>query len=176
MFDGTLVRARHILLSPPADDPKAVAKAGEDLLRFKKEIEEKVARELAKLPAEADRLARETARCQLLDQVFSDYARKYSDCPTKELGGDVDWFPRGGHRVEAFSKAAFALKPYQMSDVVTSPFGCHLILATDRKAGLETKFEDVKAEVKDVFCAQVRERICAAARPTAKILISRPSK
>jgi parvulin-like peptidyl-prolyl isomerase len=117
-------------------------------------------------------LAREAARRKSLEETFGDYARKYSTCPSKERGGDVDWFPRGGHMVEAFSKAAFALKPFQMSDVVKSPFGYHLILATDRKEGPETSFEDVKAEVKDVFCAQLRERICAAMRPTAKIQIS----
>jgi peptidyl-prolyl cis-trans isomerase C len=175
MFDGTMVRARHILLSPAADDSKAEEKAKADLLRFKKEIEEKVAKDLATIQAQPDDLARDIARHKLLEDAFSDYARKFSACPSKELGGDVDWFPRGGHMVEAFSKAAFALKPWQMSDVVKSPFGLHLILATDRKAGPETKFEDVKAEVKDVFCTQLRERICVAMRGTAKISITSPS-
>jgi peptidyl-prolyl cis-trans isomerase C len=176
MFDGTLVRARHILLSPSTSDAKAVEKASADLLQYKKEIEDKVAKEVAKLPVETDKLARETARRQLLEQTFSDYARKYSVCPSKEVGGDLDWFPRGGHMVEAFSKAAFALKPFEISDVIQSPFGSHLILATDRKEGPETNLEDVKAEVKEVFCAQLRARICAEARPTAKISINEPSK
>jgi peptidyl-prolyl cis-trans isomerase C len=175
MFDGTMVRARHILLSPAAGDSKAEEKAKADLLRYKKEIEEKAAKDLATLKAQPDDLTREGARRKLLEDAFSDFARKNSVCPSKEQGGDVDWFPRGGHMVEAFSKAAFALKPFEMSDVVKSPFGLHLILATDRKAGPETKFEDVKAEVKDVFCAQLRERICAAMRPTAKIEINSPS-
>jgi peptidyl-prolyl cis-trans isomerase C len=176
MFDGTMVRARHILLSPPASDPQAEEKAKADLLRYKKEIEETVTKGLASFQAQPDDLARENARRKLLEESFSDYARKYSACPSKELGGDVDWFPRGGHMVDAFSKAAFALKPFQMSEVVKSPFGLHLILSTDRKEGPETKFEDVKAEVKDVFCALLRERICAAMRPTAKIAFDPPAK
>jgi len=176
MFDGTMVRARHILLSPPSNDPQAEEKAKADLLRYKKEIEEKVTKGLASPQAQTDELARENARRKLLEESFSDYARKYSACPSKELGGDVDWFPRGGHMVDAFSKAAFALKPLQMSEVVKSPFGLHLILATDRKEGQDTKLEDVKAEVKDVFCAQLRERICAAMRTSAKITIDPPAK
>jgi len=176
MFDGTMVRARHVLLSPPANDPQAEEKAKADLLQYKKEIEEKVTKGLESLQGQLDDLARENARRKLLDESFSDYARKYSACPSKELGGDVDWFPRGGHMVDTFSKAAFALKPFQMSEVIKSPFGLHLILSTDRKEGPETKFEDVKAEVKDVFCAQLRDRICAAMRPTAKIIIDPPTK
>ena len=78
--------------------------------------------------------------------------------------------------VETFSKAAFALKPYGTMDIVKTPFGYHLILATDRRPGLETKFEDVKAEVKDLFCARLRESICAQMRPSAKISLSVPAK
>jgi parvulin-like peptidyl-prolyl isomerase len=176
MFDGSLVRARHILLTPAANDPKAAENDKADLLKFKKEIEEKVSKELAKLPAESDKQARDIARHKFTDEVFSDYARKCSACPSKERGGDVDWFPRGGHMVESFAKAAFALKPYQMSEIVESPFGFHLILATDRREGQETKFEEVKAEVKELYCAQLRERICATMRPTAKIAVSESSK
>jgi peptidyl-prolyl cis-trans isomerase C len=176
MFDGTMVRARHILLSPPPDDAQAAEKAKAELLGYKKEIEERVKQQGAKLPADADALARENARKKLMDDAFSEYASKHSVCPSKEQGGDVDWFPRGGHMVETFSKAAFALKPYDTMDIVKTPFGYHLILATDRRPGLETKFEDVKAEVKDLFCARLRESICAQMRPSAKISLSVPAK
>jgi peptidyl-prolyl cis-trans isomerase C len=176
MFDGTMVRARHILLSPPPDDPEAAEKTKADLLRLKKEIEDHVKQELAKLPMSADPLARENARKKLLDEAFSACARQNSACPSKEQGGDVDWFPRGGHMVEAFSKAAFALKPYDGMDIVKTPFGYHLILATDRRPGVDTKFTDVKAEVKDLFCARLREGICAQMRTTAKIGLGTSAK
>src|SRR5262249_3095515 len=65
MLDGTMVRARHILLSPPSGDPKACEQAKADLLSFKQEIEKEVAGAMAKLPATADALAREQARTQL---------------------------------------------------------------------------------------------------------------
>ena len=143
MFDGTMVRARHILLSPPPDDAQAAEKAKADLLGYKKEIEDRVKQHMAKLPADADARVRENARKKFVDETFSEFASKYSVCPSKEQGGDVDWFPRGGHMVETFSKAAFALKPYEGMDIVKTPFGYHLVLVTDRRPGLDTKFEDV---------------------------------
>jgi len=176
MFDGTMVRARHILRSPPPDDAPAAEKAKAELLLYKKEIEDRVKQQLAILPADADALARANARKKLLDEAFSEYASKHSDCPSKEQGGDVDWFPRGGHMVEAFSKAAFALKPYDGMDIVKTPFGYHLVLTTDRRPGVETKFEDVKEEVKDLLCAGLREGICAQMRPSAKITVRVPAK
>jgi peptidyl-prolyl cis-trans isomerase C len=174
MFDGTMVRARHILMKTSEDDPKAVEKAKADLALYRKQIEEQVDKELAKLPDQTDAQTREAARLKALEEAFSDFARKYSACPSKEQGGDVDWFPRGGHMVESFAQAAFALKPHQMSDVVRSPFGYHLILATDRKQGSQTKFDEVKTEVKDVYCARLRESICARMRPSAKITVNPP--
>src|SRR5260370_1035459 len=104
MFDGTLVRARHILLTPAANDPKAAENAETQLLKFKKEIEEKVAKEMAKLPAETDKQAREGARRKFSDEALSDYAPKNPTCPAKEQGGDVAWFPPGGQMVEACAR------------------------------------------------------------------------
>ena len=73
--------------------------------------------------------------------------------------------------VEPFAKAAFALKPYQMSDVVRTQFGVHLILLTERKAGLDVKYEEIKDDVKDEFCDRLRERVVAKLKPQAKIEI-----
>ena len=68
------------------------------------------------------------------------------------MGGDINYFPRNGV-VKPFAKAAFAVPaPYQMSDVVQTPFGYHLILVTDHKAGIEVKFEEAKDQVREVFC------------------------
>jgi uncharacterized protein (DUF486 family) len=135
MFDGSQVRARHILLTPPSGDPRAVEQAKADLLKYKQEIEQNVAKEIAKLPATADALAREQARTKLLEDEFGKVAREKSACPSKQQGGDVDFFPRGGSMVEAFAATAFGLKPHEMSGVVQTQFGVHLILATDRRPG-----------------------------------------
>jgi peptidyl-prolyl cis-trans isomerase C len=176
MFDGTMVRARHILLSPPSNDPQAAEQAKAYLLQLKKYIDDQVTAGLAKLPANTDNLGREQARIKLLDDTFAAVARERSSCASKARGGDVDWFPRIAGMVEPFAKAAFALKPYEMSDVVKTQYGYHLILATDRRPGKETKFEDVKEEVKEVFQIQLRDALAAKLRQTAKIVINPPPK
>jgi peptidyl-prolyl cis-trans isomerase C len=169
MFDGTMVRARHILRSSGKEADRT--KAG--LLLIKKQVEDQVTQGLAKLPADTSKLNREKARQELLEKAFGDFARKESECPaTKDVGGDLQWFPRGGSMVEPFAKAAFTLQPFQISDVVQTQFGYHLILVTDRKPGREVAFDEVKDEVKEVFFGQLRDRLVARVRPTAKITIT----
>jgi peptidyl-prolyl cis-trans isomerase C len=172
MFDGSMVRARHILLVPPANDAQAGEKAVTQLKEFKKQIEAKVAEGLAKLPKTTDNLAREKARTTLLDDAFAAVAKEKSACPSKQQGGDVSWFQRAGFMVEPFSKTAFALKPFEMSDVVKTQFGYHLILVTDRKPGRDVKFEAVKDDVREIFCDRLRESIVSQVRQRSKIVIT----
>jgi hypothetical protein len=172
IFDGSMVRARHILLTAPTGNAQAAEQAKSQLAGFKQQIDKEVADGLAKLPPGGDALTREQARTKLLEDSFVVLATKHSSCPSKAQGGDVDWFPRAGGMVEPFAKAAFALKPYQMSDLVQTQFGFHLILVTDRKPGKETKFEDVKDEVKEVYCDRLREAVCAQLRPRATIVVN----
>jgi parvulin-like peptidyl-prolyl isomerase len=75
--------------------------------------------------------------------------------------------------VEPFAAAAFALKPFEMSQPVQTQFGVHLILVTARKAGQETKFEQVKEEVREVYCNKLRESMVAQLRARATIQISK---
>lgn len=172
MFDGTMVRARHILLTPAPGNAVSEQQAQAQLAVYKKQVEEQVAAGLAKLPANTDALAREQARCKLTDDAFSAIAREKSACPSKKDGGLVDWFQRAGFMVEPFAKAAFSLKPYQMSDVVKTQFGYHLILVTERKAGREVKFEDVKDDVKEIYCERLRESLATQLRARSKIVIT----
>jgi parvulin-like peptidyl-prolyl isomerase len=171
MFDGSMVRARHILLTPTGD-ANAVSQAKAQLRQVKAQLEAQVTADVAKLPDNADPLARDQARVQRLADLFADEAKKLSTCPSKADGGDLNWFPRAGSMVEPFAAAAFALRPGQMSEPVQSPFGCHLILVTGRKPGAVTKFEDVKEEVREIFCQRLRESLVAQVRPTAKIVIA----
>jgi parvulin-like peptidyl-prolyl isomerase len=176
VFDGTMVRARHILLTPPAGNAQAALEAKQKLLDFKRTVEERAAKAVAALPANADNLTRENTQTRAMTAAFADLAGKESACPSKEQGGDVGWFGRLGSMVEPFAKAAFALKPYALSDIVQTQFGYHLILVTERKPGKETKFEEVKELVRDVYGSKLREAICAQLRPQAKILVNAPAK
>jgi parvulin-like peptidyl-prolyl isomerase len=112
------------------------------------------------------------ARTKRLEDLFGEQAAKVSACPSKKEGGDLSWFPRAGSMVEPFAQAAFALQAGQMSEPVQTPFGYHLILCTGRKAGQPTKFEEVKEEVREIFCQRLRESLVAQLRPTAKIVIA----
>jgi peptidyl-prolyl cis-trans isomerase C len=174
-FDGTRVQARHVLL--PAADTQAADGAVAKLKAFKKQVEDTAAAAVAKLPGEADAFAKKKAYNEALEKEFADLARQHSTCPSKVAGGDVGWFERAHGMVEPFARAAFALEPYQISDVVKTQFGYHLILVTDRKPGHEVSFEEkvVKAAVKDVYSDRLREAVIAAMRPRAKIELA-PAK
>jgi peptidyl-prolyl cis-trans isomerase C len=171
VFDGTMVRARHILMTPGADEAKQKDAAAK-LRGIKKVVEDEAAKAVAALPATADALQKEQVRVNKTDELFSAYAKEYSACPSKKDGGDLNFFPRAGAMVEPFAKAAFAMKPYEMSDVVATEFGYHLILVTQRRAGQPKKFEDVKDDVQMLYAMRLREAVIAQMKPNAKITIT----
>lgn len=85
------------------------------------------------------------------NEDFAEVAKKESDdTGTKEKGGDLNYFT-AGMMVEEFSKAAFALKPGEISGLVESPFGYHIIKLTDRKPKVDRKLDDVKIEIAEVL-------------------------
>ncbi|MCE9531434.1 MAG: peptidylprolyl isomerase [Planctomycetes bacterium] len=171
-FDGTTIRARHILIDA-GTDAKLREQATVKLQALKAQIEKDVAAGLAKLPADADNLTKEKQRQTLIEELFGDAAKQNSSCPSKTEGGDLRWFPRYGSMVEPFSRAAYALKPFQISDVVTTTFGCHLIVVVGRKDGIPTKFEDAKVKdaVKEVYESRLKDAVIDQMKPRAKIEI-----
>jgi parvulin-like peptidyl-prolyl isomerase len=173
-FDGSQVRARHILVGIPEDaDAKTHEAAKAKLLAIKRQIEGKVAQELAKLDPKADNLTREHTRQRAMIEAFAE-ASKDSDCPSKKNGGDLGLFPRIGAMVEPFADAAFKLQVGQLSEPVLTEFGYHLILVTARQPGQNFRFEDVKEEVRDVYAERLRQELLPKLHKAAKIDIPKP--
>lgn len=78
---------------------------------------------------------------------FEDVARKFSeDTTTAKLGGDLGYFA-AGQMVREFDTAVFALKQDEVSDVVATQFGYHLIKLHDRKPPGERTFAEVKDDI-----------------------------
>lgn len=80
---------------------------------------------------------------------FAELAKKYSqDESNASNGGDLGFFGRGA-MVKEFEDAAFSMQPGQISDVVKTQFGYHVIKVTDRKAAETRPFEQVRAQIED---------------------------
>lgn len=131
------VRVRHILISTePKEDAENEA-AGKDAKDPKdaKDAKDK------KPPEKPKTLTKEEARKKaqdLLDRIrkgedFAKLAKENSDDPgSKDKGGEYDFF-RQGKMVPEFDKAAFALKPGEVSGLVETQFGFHIIKLEERR-------------------------------------------
>ena len=105
---------------------------------------------------------------------FAALAKGNSSCPSSQQGGDLGFFGKG-QMVPAFEKAAFSLKPGEISDVVETQFGYHIIKLTEKKAAEAVAFKDAKARIEEFLNGQkINEAIqayIADARKSAKIEI-----
>lgn len=135
---------------------------------------------LIRLPANAQEAEKQAARAQLAalraDIVankidFADAAKKHSQCPSKVQGGDVGYFPRKFAVEENFARAAFALKPGEVSDIVQTDVGLHLIKVVDRKAGQASSYDKLKEEIREVASEEMRQKLLAQQRKSSKVEI-----
>jgi peptidyl-prolyl cis-trans isomerase C len=88
---------------------------------------------------------------------FAALAKENSGDGSASQGGDLGFFPRG-RMVPAFDQAAFALKPGEISEVVTSEFGYHIIKLTEKKVGSTVPFEEVKPRVLEYLTNQKKQQ------------------
>jgi len=121
------VRVRHILID---NKNKKVARAQAEAL-------------LARLKAGED---------------FVELAKEYSIDPgSKSKGGDLGFFSRGS-MVKPFEDAAFALKnPGDLSDIIETQFGLHILLLEERSEADVKSYDEVKAETRKLVEAQVKK-------------------
>jgi peptidyl-prolyl cis-trans isomerase C len=103
---------------------------------------------------------------------FAALAKEHSECPSSAKGGDLDFFQRG-QMVGPFQDAAFAMKVGDVSDIVETQFGYHLIKVTDKKDAGKVSFEESKAKIKTYLeqqkMAQELNTYVAELKKTAKI-------
>ena len=129
------VKASHILVGV---DPKATPEE-------KQKAKEKAEAILKKVKAGED---------------FAALAKKESTCPSSAQGGDLGFFTKG-QMVAPFEKAAFALKPGEISDVVETQFGYHIIKVTEKKSGEAAKFDETKERIKEYLKGQKIQKAIA---------------
>jgi peptidyl-prolyl cis-trans isomerase D len=114
------IRASHILLKTEGQDANAVKAKAEEILKQAR--------------GGAD---------------FAALAKQHSqDEGTAPLGGDLDFFGRG-RMVPEFDAAAFALEPGQISDLVQTQYGFHIIKVTEKKAGTTRSLEEMRQQLTD---------------------------
>jgi peptidyl-prolyl cis-trans isomerase C len=147
-FDRVTVRVSHIVLRVPPTAPEADrAKARAKLAELRQQI---VAGKLD----------------------FAAAAKANSECPSAPEGGDLGMIPRKWMVEESFARAAFALQPGQISDIVQTDYGMHLIKVTERKPGTPSEYAKIKDEVREFYVEDLRQAILAQQRKTAKIEIN----
>ena len=127
-----MIRARHILIKTETsatdeEKKKAKAKAEEVLTKIKK------------------------------GEDFSKLATEVSDDPgTKDKGGDLDFFSKGS-MVPAFEEVAFSLKPGEVSGIIETEYGYHLIKMEEKKDAHLEPYENIKDKVKDQALQEMRK-------------------
>lgn len=128
------VRAQHILMKTEQGDS-----------------EEKKAEAKKKLEALQKRI--------LAGEDFSALAKEHSQGPSNVRGGDLGFFTRG-RMVKAFEDVAFKLAPNEVSDIVETQFGYHLIKVLEHQAESNPPFEEVQPKIKSMmFNQQIQKEL-----------------
>ena len=109
--------------------------------------------------AEAQRRAEDLLKQLKGGAKFEDLARKYSEDPgSSKEGGSLGWIGRG-RTVPEFEKAAFSLPKGQISDLVKSSYGFHIIRVDDRQDAHMKTLDEVKGEIEPILKQQKAQQI-----------------
>lgn len=126
----------------------------ENRSNFKQSDRVKASHILIKVDENASKSEKTTKRQKLekiRDQIknganFAELAKKFSEGPSNSRGGDLGYFERG-QMVKPFENAAFSLMPGDISDIVETRFGYHLIRIDDKQYATTLEYFQVKPQI-----------------------------
>ena len=127
--------------------------------------------------AEAEKKRARAKADDLLKQIktgadFAKLAQEHSGCPSSKQGGDLGFFSKG-QMVKPFEDAAWAMKPGEVSGVVETQFGYHIIKLTEKRAKDKMPFDALKGRIEESLKQRkIGEQVTAlveAAKKSAKI-------
>jgi peptidyl-prolyl cis-trans isomerase C len=148
-FDGTQLRVSQILLKAPAPEDAAAIAA----------LEKKAAEIRAEITGGKT--------------TFELAAKKSSQAPSSQTGGDIGWIERHRPMPEEYSQAAFALQKGEISQPLVTPFGIHLLTVTDEKPGTHA-WQDVEAELRPAVTLYLFRWLADRERAGAKLEYVKP--
>jgi len=122
--------------------------------QFEEPEQVKASHILIKVDDEADQAQKDQAfskiekiRGEVIDgKDFGEMARMHSEGPSGQRGGDLGFFPRGT-MVKPFEEAAFGLEVDEVSEVVETPFGYHIIKVHERKPSRRVGLEEAQPRI-----------------------------
>lgn len=111
--------------------------------------------------------AKEIQKKLAAGEKFEDLAKEYGTDGTKDNGGSLGTFGRG-QMVKEFEDAVFAMKPGEISDIVKTEFGYHIIKLTDKNQGTRT-YEEAKESIISNLVAQEAQQKILELKKKAKV-------
>ena len=122
---GERVLAQHILVTPDGDAATSKSEAYEKINAIRERIVSGA-------------------------KTFESEAAEHSTCPSGKEGGSLGWFARG-MMVPEFDSEAFAMALGDISGIIETQFGYHIIKKTDHEKASETEFSDVREQIRDLI-------------------------
>ena len=150
---GGLVN-QEIVVKIKVTDEDAKAYFDKNTEKFRRPERVRAQHILIKADNQSDKEKKADARKRLEDikkrllsgEDFGELAKTYSEGPSKVRGGDLNYFTRG-QMVKNFEDVAFKLAPNEISDIVETRFGYHLIKVIDHQAEKTPTFDEVKPKL-----------------------------